>query len=120
MDQEKTIIIDDEVLASIRDGDLELAGELMKAISRARNGLGDVEDGLSYPRLVERNILLPIDAVDVYKDKRYEVKFFILNPNLAWKGEAWMRGVFDIEEGKMVFRQAWLPILDLLREKGLL
>ena len=42
MDQEKTIIIDDEVLASIRDGDLELAGELMKAISRARNGLGDV------------------------------------------------------------------------------
>lgn len=120
MEQEKTIIISEEVLASIRDGDLELAGELMKAISNASEGLGFVDDGVSYSRLIERNIFLPIHAVDVYENKRYEVKSVILNPERVWKGEGWTRGVFDIEEGRMVFRKYWPPILDVLRESRLL
>lgn len=66
--------------------------------------------------LLENQILRPVKKVVFFGGEEYVLHdVYLVEPEYIWKGEGWMRGVFDYEDGCVVFRKAWFPIIDMIK-----
>lgn len=115
---EHAILFSEAALSFLSIGESRAVRFLSKLIGSAQEGTGFFMSEEMLPCLLESGFVLKINRVEDYRGEAKEFdKLYILNPEHIWKGESWMRGVFDIELGAIKFLRAWLPVCDLFTGK---